>query len=183
MLVGAAGEKDRRGEALDVPLEGAADGFVEVVDVEDEAAVGAAVGAEVEQVGVAADLRHDAGVGVRGEVGGHDGHGAAKEAERRRGHALVFELDELRQAAAHAVVQDVERLVGAGGAVEGAVGGAGELFAGADAEGVALGAAERRDMGHRSSGCQTCTPNRWSSGRAEVYTFVFGDCFADGNDA
>ena len=36
----AAGEDEAGGEALDVVLEGAADGFVEVVDVEDEAAVG-----------------------------------------------------------------------------------------------------------------------------------------------
>ncbi len=73
----------RSGHALQVPLEGAADGFVEVVDVEDEAAVGRGKSAEVAHMGVAAELADDAGGGQHGQVGGHDRHGAAKVAEGR----------------------------------------------------------------------------------------------------
>jgi hypothetical protein len=50
----AASEDDAGGEALDIPLEWAADGLVEVVDVEDEAAVGGGEGPEVADVRVAA---------------------------------------------------------------------------------------------------------------------------------
>ena len=60
----AAGEDEAGGHALDVPLEGAADGFVEVVEVEDEAAVGRGKGAEVADVRVAAELGEDAGIGA-----------------------------------------------------------------------------------------------------------------------
>jgi hypothetical protein len=86
-----AGKDEAGGETLDVVLEGTADGLVEVIDVEDQAAVEGGVGSEVEDVGVAAELGGDAGVGMAGEVGGHDGDGAAKEAEGAGGHALVLD--------------------------------------------------------------------------------------------
>jgi len=54
-------EDEAGGHALDVPLEGAVDGFVEVVDVKDEAAVWRGEGSEVADVGVAAELVGDAG--------------------------------------------------------------------------------------------------------------------------
>ena len=76
------GEDERAGEALEVPLKGTADGLVEVIDVEEQAAAdGAGVGAEVFDVGVAAELGEQPGVGVGGEIGSHDGHGSAEEAE------------------------------------------------------------------------------------------------------
>ena len=59
----AAGQHQRGGHALQVPLEGAADGLVEVVDVEDQPAVGRGIGAQVAHMGVAAELAHDAGGG------------------------------------------------------------------------------------------------------------------------
>ena len=77
----APGKQETGGEALDVPLEWAADGLVEVVDVEDEAAIGRGEGTEVADVGVAAELGVDAGVGAEGEIAGHDGHRSAKESE------------------------------------------------------------------------------------------------------
>ena len=77
----APGKEETGGEALDVPLEWAADGLVEVVDVEDEAAIGRGEGAEVADVGVAAELGVDAGVGAEREIAGHDGHRSAKESE------------------------------------------------------------------------------------------------------
>jgi len=60
----ASGEDEAYGEALDVPLEWAANGLVEVVDVEDEAAIGRGEGSEVADVRVAAELGEDAGVGA-----------------------------------------------------------------------------------------------------------------------
>src|SRR5208337_970193 len=73
----AAGDRDGGCHALEVPLEGAADGFVEVVDVEDQASVGRGIGANVADVRVSAELADDAGVGQSGQVGGHDRDGAA----------------------------------------------------------------------------------------------------------
>ncbi len=56
----AAGHDDARREALQVPLPGAGQGLVEVVDVEDLGARGRGVGAEVREVGVAAELHRQA---------------------------------------------------------------------------------------------------------------------------
>src|SRR6202789_900778 len=137
-----AGEDEAGGETLDVVLEGATDGFVEVVDVEDEAAVGGSEGAEVENVGVAAELGGDAGVGMAGEVGGHDGDGTAKEAEGAGNHALILDGDEVGDAAAHGGAEDGEGIVGAGCEPEVGVGAAGELLARAKAEGLAIGVGE-----------------------------------------
>jgi len=98
-------------------------------------------------VGVAAELGSDAGVGLGGEVGGHDGDGAAEEAEGGGGHALVLDFEEPRQAAALGFAEDFEGVCGAGFEVEAGVGAAGELLAGVDAEGVAFGLGEGK--GHR----------------------------------
>jgi hypothetical protein len=99
----AAGEDEAGGHALDVPLEGAADGLVEVVDVEDEAAVGRGEGAEVADVGVAAELGEDAGVGAEREIVGHDRDGSAEEAEGRAAMRSYLMGDERGDAAAHGV--------------------------------------------------------------------------------
>jgi len=77
----AASEDEGCGHAFYVPLPGAGDGFVEVVEVEDELAVGGGEGAEILDVRVAAELDEEGGVGEAGEVGGHDGDGAAEEGE------------------------------------------------------------------------------------------------------
>ena len=66
----AAGEDDGSCHALDVPLEGAADGLVEIIDVEDKAAVGCLEGAEIEDVRVSAELgkyRLQCAAGRRGQ--------------------------------------------------------------------------------------------------------------------
>ena len=59
----AAGENDGGGHAFEVPLERAANRFVEVIDVEDEPAVGCGEGAKIAHVGVAAYLSFDSGIG------------------------------------------------------------------------------------------------------------------------
>ncbi len=89
------------GHALQVPFEGRGAGFIEVIDVEDEASVRRGVGAEVTYMGVAADLRDDSGVGQCGQVRGHDRRGTAKEAEGRNEHALVLQSDQGRDASPH----------------------------------------------------------------------------------
>ena len=53
--LGVSEERDGGGEALEVPGEGADEGFVEVVDVEGETAVGVHVRAEVLGVQIAVD--------------------------------------------------------------------------------------------------------------------------------
>ncbi len=113
-----AREDQAGGETLDVVLEGPANGLVKVVDVEDEAAVERGEGAEIEDVGVAAELRGDAGVGMAGEVGGHDRHGSSKEAEGAGGHALVLDGDEAGDASVHGGAQKLERILCAGGEPE-----------------------------------------------------------------
>ena len=139
----AAGEEERRGEAFEVPLEGALDGLVEVVDVEAQSAVGGAgEGAEVGDVGVAAELGDQAGVGMSGEVGCHDGHRAAEEAEGAGGHPLALDGDQRGQAAALGFSQQSERVRGARGGGKGGVSAAGELFARGDAKGAAGGVVE-----------------------------------------
>jgi len=112
----AAGHDQRSGHALQIPLEGAAEGLVEVVDVEDQAAVFSSVGAEVADVGIAAELHLNAGGGERREIGSHDRDSAAEVAERRSGHTLVFDLDQSRNAAFDGLLEKGE---GAGGAVFG----------------------------------------------------------------
>jgi hypothetical protein len=62
-------------------------GLVEVVEVEDQVALGRGVEAEVAQVGVAADDRLDPGAGQMGEVLGHQRGRAAQEGVRRGQHA------------------------------------------------------------------------------------------------
>ena len=79
----AAGHLEAGREALEVPLEGAGEGLVEVVDVEDQRALGSGEAAEVGEVGVAAELDVEAGRRRGGEVGGHQG-GALGRRRRAR---------------------------------------------------------------------------------------------------
>ena len=74
----APGKHEGGGHAFQVPLEWTANGLVKIVDVEDEAAVGRGISAEIADVGVAAELRDDARIRQHGEVCGHDWCCAAK---------------------------------------------------------------------------------------------------------
>jgi hypothetical protein len=78
----AAEDRQAGGQPLDVPLPRAGQGLVEVVDVEDQGPFGRPEATEVAQVGVAAQLHPQPGIGGGGEVGGHHGSGAAEERER-----------------------------------------------------------------------------------------------------
>ncbi|CAB5004703.1 unannotated protein [freshwater metagenome] len=77
----AAGEDEGGREPQDVPFEGPRIGLVEVVDVEDDAAIRRCEEAEIRQMGVAAELGHQAGVRHCREVLGHDARAAAVEGE------------------------------------------------------------------------------------------------------
>jgi len=126
---GAAGKEEAGAEAFDVPLEGTAEGFVEVVDVEDEVSVDAGIGAEVADVGVAAELGDDAAVGKARKVVGHDGDGSAEKAEGGGGHEPVAKGEEARETAAQAFAEEGEGVAMAQAGVPGSVLRAGMLFA------------------------------------------------------
>lgn len=90
----AACENKRCSHALEIPFERRTDSLIEVVNVEDEAAIGGSEGAEVAYMGVSTDLGIDAGVGNEGEIGSHDGSRSAEESERRLRHELVLQLEQ-----------------------------------------------------------------------------------------
>ena len=94
--VPARNGKARR-EPLDVPFPGSRERLVEVVDVEDDVALGRREDAEVREVAITAGLNVDPGRGRRGEVAGHDDRGAAQERERRRDHPPVPDRQEVRK--------------------------------------------------------------------------------------
>ena len=74
---------------------GAGQRLVEVVDVEDERALRGGEGAEVGQVGVAAELDAQPGGRCGRQVRGHRQRGTAIEGERRDQHPAVTHRDEL----------------------------------------------------------------------------------------
>jgi len=145
----AAREDEAGSHALDIPLERAADSFVEVIDVEDQAAIGRGEGAEVADVRVAAELCVDPGVGPKREVVGHNGNRAAEEAEGRHGHAFVLDGDERGYAAAHRGGDKSKRVLAAVPRLPAGEFGAAHVFTLRLAEGEAL--AETLWNRHRSS--------------------------------
>lgn len=128
----AGGHGDARGEPFDVPLEGAGEGLVEVVEVEveGEGAFRGGVQAEVEQVGVAAELHGEAGVGLGGEIGGHHGGRAAQEGEGGGGHPAVADRQQLREPVAALPFQYGDGVGAVDGRDPDGVGGTGDEFAG-----------------------------------------------------
>ena len=106
----ARGDHDAGRQPLDVPLPGAGERLVEVVDVEDEAPLGRAEDAEVREVGVTAALHVEARARRRREVGGHDRRGAAIERERRGEHAAVADRHELGHARRGLRLEDADRV-------------------------------------------------------------------------
>ena len=96
----ASGQHDARGEALHVPFPGRGKRFVEIIDVENQAALRRAVAAEIQQVAIAAGLHANFCGGSVREIPGHQRRGAAEESERRAAHASVTDRQEFGQAAA-----------------------------------------------------------------------------------
>ena len=106
----AAGDLEARGEPLHVPFPRAGQRLVEVVDVEDQRALGGAEHAEVRQVRVTADLRGDARGRRAGEVGGHQQRGAAIERERRHHHARVPDRHEFLHPRGRLLLEERDRV-------------------------------------------------------------------------
>ena len=88
---------------------------------------------------IAAQLRDQASVGMTGKVGRHDRHRAAEEAEGRRCHALILNRDKPRQAPAHGVGENRERIGRAGVELEVGVRTARNLLAGMTPKRLSLG--------------------------------------------
>ena len=82
-----ARDREAGDEALDVPLPGSVPGLVEVVDVEELAALRRGEETEVGDVRVAAAHDRDPGIGLTGEIVRHQRRAAAVEGERRVQHA------------------------------------------------------------------------------------------------
>ena len=120
---------EARGEPLDVPFPRSGIRLVEIVDVEQELALGRAEQAEVRDVGVAARLDDEARSGRRGQVRGHQVGGAAVERERRREHPPVPDRDELLDATLRLLLEEPYRIRATGGRVPTGVAGARNLGA------------------------------------------------------
>ena len=94
-----AGEHLEAGrQALHVPLEGPGQGFVEVAQVIGQVPLGRRPEAEVQDVGVTAQLDLEPGVLGGGQVGGHDRRGPAIVGPRRCRHASMADGDQRRDA-------------------------------------------------------------------------------------
>src|SRR5271156_3916416 len=90
------GKDDAGGEALDVPFPGSLKGFVEIVDVEQELALGAGKAAEIRSVAITAGLHANSCGGSFREIPGHHGCRTAEERERGLAHAAGAGGEELR---------------------------------------------------------------------------------------
>ena len=104
----ASADLDARRQALDVPLPRSDGGLVEVVDVEDGAALGAEEEPEVGYVRVAACLDLDSGGRGAREVGRHDERASAIEGEGRDGHPLVAQRKQLPYAGLALAAQELD---------------------------------------------------------------------------
>ena len=85
-------------------------GFIEVVDAEEELPFGGAVEAEVEQMGIAAELHHQARMGLAAEIGCHHDGGAAEEREGALRHAPVALRHEPGQTLSLLLFQELQRI-------------------------------------------------------------------------
>ena len=104
------GDDDAGRQPLDVPLPWRRQGFVEIVDVEEDVALRRGEAAEIHEVSVAARLHAKPGGGGRGQVGRHDRGRAAIEGERRLRHAPEAYRDQLRNPAFIGLVQKLDRI-------------------------------------------------------------------------
>ena len=95
-LPASSRDLDAHREPLHVPLERPGQRLVEVVQIEDEVALGRAEAAEVAEVRVAAELSLEPRSRQRREVVGHDRGRSAMERERGDEHAPVPDRHELR---------------------------------------------------------------------------------------
>ena len=94
-------------------VEGPGQRLVEVAQVEGQVPLGRRPEAEVQDVGITAELDLEPGVLGRGEVGGHDRRGPAVEVPGCGRHASVADGDQLRDAVVTLGHDDLQCVVGA----------------------------------------------------------------------
>ena len=105
-----SGDDNAGREPLDVPLPGRRQSFVEIVDVEEDVALGRGETAEIHQVSVAAGLHAKSGRRRRGQIGRHERGCAAIKRERRLGHAAEADWDQLQDSAFVGLAQKLDRI-------------------------------------------------------------------------
>ena len=89
--------------------------LVEVVDVEEQVAFRRGEQAEVDEVGIAAELDLDARARADREVGGHRQRRAAIERERRDRHPAIADRDELRDPGRRLLLEEGDGIRPVGG--------------------------------------------------------------------
>ena len=93
-----------------IPLPRPGQRLVEVVEVEDEPPLGRGEGAEVGEMGVAAELRLEARPRGPREIRRHHRRGAAVEGERRGQHAAVAQRHQLAHPRAGLLLEQLDRV-------------------------------------------------------------------------
>ena len=95
--IAPASDEDTRGKAFDIPLPWTNGCLVEVVDVEEQAALRRGVQPKVGQMGVTTDLRLNARRRCCGQVFGHHDRGSSEESERGHAHPRMPNRNEVWQ--------------------------------------------------------------------------------------
>ena len=98
----------RCSETFQIPLPGPGQCLVEIVDIEDDAALGRPEQAEVQEVCIAAGLHVNAGRRRSCKISRHDRRAAAEERERTGRHARVSQRDEVGDPALGLAPQDCQ---------------------------------------------------------------------------
>ena len=106
----ASGKHQAGEEAAQIPLERTAQGLVEVVEIEEQCPFRRGVVAEVEQMGIAAELNLHTAAGQRRQVGGHHRRRPAEAGEGIRGHAGVTHRHEPSEAIGILRLQQRDRI-------------------------------------------------------------------------
>jgi hypothetical protein len=106
----AYGDCGACGKPLDVPLPWRREHLVEVVDGEDQFALGRAEYAEVRHVHIATSVHKHSGRRQRRKVSRHHGRGSAQKCERRGQHAGVSDRHQLLNARAVLSLQNLDRI-------------------------------------------------------------------------
>ena len=99
-----------RGKSLYIPLPGAREGLVKVVDVKDETSFRRSESPEVGEVRVTTSLNLHARDRTPGQVGHHDCRCSAVEGKSRSEHPAVADRNQLRQTCLGLILKDVNRI-------------------------------------------------------------------------
>ena len=108
------GEREGGDKTRDVPVPWRRQGFIEIVDVEDDLAFRGGEAAEIEQMTIAGGLDMEASCRGSREVCRHDTRGAATESKRRLRHAAKLDRNQFGHPVLVGFAQQIDR-VGARG--------------------------------------------------------------------